>query len=178
MFKRYCLFFLYCLLLTACTPTSEINVLGYLLSEQLGTISDTVGEDEYGALTGIVLHDESPIPNITVLVAGRTGTPYSTQTDADGRYQIDNIPIGQYVPAAVGPGFDEVAAEGSFGIPRLVTIEANQTAVAQPLYLTKHQAVLLPKPLAQSIRLTQTNAYTSSAAFSTGLSGPGDCVPI
>ena len=71
-----------------------------------------------------------PVADASVLVATRTGTPFSARTDATGHYRIENIPPGQYVPAAVAPSFEETALSGAFGIPYLVTVRAGETVHA------------------------------------------------
>ena len=48
-------------------------------------------------------------------------------------YRIDNVPVGQYVPAAIAPGYDETVALDSMGVPRLVSIEEDVEAQAQSL---------------------------------------------
>ena len=42
--------------------------------------------------------------------ASATARPTSAHTDGEGRYRIDGIPPGQYVPAAVAVGYEESAA--------------------------------------------------------------------
>ena len=94
------------LLLEACTPTAESNVLGYYLARRLGTLT-MQPETATGTLTGIVTNTTGEaIEGATVVVATRTGTPYAAQTDAQGNYTIQDVPPGQYVPAAVAPGYE------------------------------------------------------------------------
>ncbi len=153
------------LILTGCAPTPEANVAGYLLARRLGTLMPSP-DTASGAVTGQVLADDGlPLANATVLVAERTGTPHVAQTDAAGRYVIRDVPPGQYVPAAVAPTYDEVAATDALGIPRLVTVRAGQTAAAPLLRLTRHVPAPLPEPLAAAVQLTQTSAYTATAPF-------------
>jgi dipeptidyl aminopeptidase/acylaminoacyl peptidase len=48
-----------------------------------------------------------PLPGATVLVATKRGVTYAASTDAQGHYQIDEVPEGQYVPIAAKWGYDE-----------------------------------------------------------------------
>ena len=62
------------LLLAACTPTAESNVLGYYLARRLGTLT-MQPETATGTLTGIVTNTTGEaIEGATVVVATRTGT--------------------------------------------------------------------------------------------------------
>ncbi len=87
-----------------CTPSAEQNVLAYLLAQRLGTLAvDPPPGGPAGALSGVVLHGDQPIPGASVVVAGRYGTPHTAQTGLDGRYRIEGVPPGQYTPAAIAP---------------------------------------------------------------------------
>src|SRR5688500_9791880 len=67
------------LLLTACTPTPESNVVGYFLARRLGTLT-MQPETTAGTITGTVVNSEGdPIEGATVVVATRTGTPYAAR---------------------------------------------------------------------------------------------------
>ncbi|MDH4138168.1 MAG: carboxypeptidase regulatory-like domain-containing protein, partial [Anaerolineae bacterium] len=57
-----------------------------------GTVRDTAGQ---------------PLPGATVLVATTRGVTYTTSTDAQGHYRIDEVPEGKYVPIAARWGYDE-----------------------------------------------------------------------
>ena len=155
------------LLLSACAPNPQMNVAGYLLAKQLGTYDAPASVQPPGALTGMVIAtDGKPIANATVLVAERTGTPYVARTGATGRYQIDGIPPGQYVPAAAAIGFAEVAAADRFGTPRLATIRADEVTAALPIALTPHNPALLPDPLLPAVNLTPLESpYIAQTIF-------------
>src|SRR5687768_7975546 len=102
-----------------------------MLAEQLGTLAPAPPEGPGGALRGLVLDDrQQPIAGAAVVVAERTGRPHVAYTDASGRYRIDGIPPGQYVPAAVAPGYQETVNADTLGIPALVTIQVSATTEA------------------------------------------------
>src|SRR5690606_8200103 len=95
-----------CALLAGCRPSPAGNVLGYLVSERLGTLPPQARPAAPGALIGSVENEAGlPIAGATVLVAEPDGTPHTALTGADGRYRLDGVPPGQYVPAAVAPGY-------------------------------------------------------------------------
>lgn len=157
------------LVAAGCTPSAEQNVLAYLLAQRLGTLSAAPEPGgPAGSVTGLVLHEGKPVSGASVVVAGRYGTPHSAQTGSDGRYRIDGIPPGQYVPAAIAPGFDEAVPRGLFGIPGLVTVKADGVAEAPPIELSLHTKPPLPEPLAEQVNLTRTDAYTATANFPPG----------
>src|SRR4051812_38675381 len=89
--KRRIWLLLLALMLTSCMPTSESNVIGYYLARQLGTLA---GSDQNtanqpttgsGSLSGEVTNPAGEaIAGASVLVASITGTPYATQSDAEG----------------------------------------------------------------------------------------------
>lgn len=163
---RYVAVFLTALIVAGCTPSAEQNVLAYLLAQRLGTIStDPEPGGPAGSITGLVLHEGKPVSGASVIAAGRYGTPHSACTGPDGRYRIEGIPPGQYVPAAIAPGFDEAVPRGLFGIPGLVTVEADRAAGAPPIELVLHATTPLPEPLAEQVSLTRTDAYTATANF-------------
>ena len=118
-----------------------------------------------GALAGFVLHNGAPVVNASVVVAEPAGTPHVARTDATGRYQIDNIPPGFYVPVAVAAGYDEAALHDDWGMPTLVHIEPNQIVAAPSLVLTPSRPVTLPDDLATAFQLTQTAIHTTTAPF-------------
>ncbi|MCC6168304.1 MAG: carboxypeptidase regulatory-like domain-containing protein, partial [Caldilineaceae bacterium] len=122
-------------LAAGCAPSSEANVLGYLLARQLGTLAPSGTAVPPGSVTGVVQHGGAPLAGATVVIAERNGTPHTAVTDAAGRYRIEGIPPGQYVPAAVAPGYEETVPRGLFGIPQLVTVTSDTVGEAPPLEL-------------------------------------------
>ena len=160
------------LLLAACAPTPEGNVIGYYLAKRLGTLnmpSETIDSSETGSLSGIVTDPEgNPVSGATVLVASRTGTPFAAQTDAEGRYTLAGVPAGQYVPAAVAPNFGETIPQGWLQVPTLATITAGEETTLPPITLQPHIAKPLPAPLPDAVSLTMTNTYTATTPFPAG----------
>ncbi|MCB9151630.1 MAG: carboxypeptidase regulatory-like domain-containing protein [Caldilineaceae bacterium] len=169
------------LLLTACQPSAEANVIGYLASQKVCQWTQAAMPDEVvecpparpmpegvGSLTGLVLYNGEPVANASVVVAEPAGTPHVARTDAAGRYQIDNIPPGLYVPAAVAAGYEEAALHDDLGVPALVHIMAKQVAAAPPLALILSQPAVLPADPAVAFALTQTDVHTTTAPFPVG----------
>ncbi len=166
---RTCLTFLLIItLITACKPTPTANVLDYMAADYLGTLRTPAPRMPGGILTGLVLDNGVPVAGATVLVAERTGAPHAAQTDAQGRYRIEQIPPGEYVPAAVAPTYDEVALEDSFGLPYLVTVRAGAITEAPAFTLLRHQPEPLPTPLTVATQLVLTSTATLTAAFPVG----------
>jgi fermentation-respiration switch protein FrsA (DUF1100 family) len=156
------------LLLSHCAPTPTSNVLGYLVAEQLGSLATPTGERPRGALSGRVLAADEPIAGAAVLVAERTGQPYVAYTDNRGHYRIEGIPMGQYTPAAVAPGYQEMALTGIGGIPYLMTIDEGETTVAPPIVLSRHAPAPLPAPWPAAAHLSLTASAVMTAAFPAG----------
>jgi len=103
------------------TPTSEMVTLeegednmdvdfGFN-EDPLGTIGDTVFEDENG--DGVQNPGEDGIPGVTVTLTYPDGTEEVTVTDNDGNYMFDDLPAGDYtVTVGDGPeGFDPTTPE-------------------------------------------------------------------
>ena len=155
-------------LLTACAPSPQMNVLGYWVSERLGTLEPVEASVPTGSLLGRVMDGDTPVVGASVVVAERTGRPHSAKTDETGRYRIDDVPVGQYVPSAIAPGYDEAVAVDSVGIPRLATVEAGTESEAPTILLTRRVPVALPEPLADAVHLTLTGTYTATAPFPEG----------
>ena len=155
------------LLLAGCAPSPAANVLGYFL-EQRTSVLHSPPPPGRGQLSGQVLFQGQPLPGATVLVAERTGTPHVAVADAQGRYTIRDVPPGQYVPAAVAPGFDEVALTGAFGVPWLVTVEPGKKNQAPPIPMRRHVPPPLPQPLPQAVELEAGPVYTATAPFPAG----------
>ncbi|GIV68741.1 carboxypeptidase regulatory-like domain-containing protein [Caldilinea sp.] len=158
---------LFCALwLAGCQPSPQSNVLGYTISTWLGTQPPPVSSAPPGALVGRILDEAGrPIAGASVIVAQPDGLPHRALTDADGVYSIAGVPPGQYVPAAVAPGFAEAALTGLFGLPKLVTIRSNAVTQAPALTLNPYRPKPLPDNLAEAIHLRQTAVYTATAAF-------------
>lgn len=150
--------------LAGCQP--QANVAGYWLSHWLGTQPPPVSVAAPGALAGAVYTSGGqPIAGATVLVAQPDGVPHATQTGPDGSYQLAGVPPGEYVPAAVAPGYAESALSGLLGLPKLIVVHSQETAVVPPLVLAPYQPAPLPADLAAAVQLRQTGFYTAAADF-------------
>jgi len=163
-----CLFWLTALLFAACSPSSESNVFGYLIERRLGGPVVPSPAVARGSLAGQVLSAGKPVAGAAVIVATRTGTPFSARTDAGGQYRIDNIPPGQYVPAAVAPNFEEFALSGAFDLPYPITVRAGEIAQAPALTLRPHQPRPLPAPLPEAASLEAGEPITLTTSFPAG----------
>lgn len=155
------------LLLSACAPTPEGNVIGYLLAKRVGRF-DMPPAVARGSVQGVVLTTETPLAGATVVLAERAGRPHSAQTDAQGRYRIDDVPPGQYSLAAIAPHFDESRLQDKLGLPFLVTIQADTVTEAPPITLPRHVATPLPHPLAAATQFTLTHTAVVTSAFPAG----------
>jgi len=155
-------------LLAACAPTAEVNVVGYLIGQQLRGGISAPADGPTGSLQGEVWMEGSPAPGVSVLVAERTGRPYATVTDSRGRYRMDNLPPGQFVVAAVGPESEEVALTGAWGIPWLLQVEADTVVTAPRLTVQRHVAAPLPGDLGTAVQLSAGEPYTASAPYPAG----------
>lgn len=157
------------LFLAGCQPSPRVNVLDYLAGRSLGAYDPPPAGASTGSIQGRTL-DESgaPLAGATVVVAERRGTPHTAVSDAEGRYQIDGVPPGHYVPAAVAPGYDEVAAADVQGRPLIVAVEAGEMADAPPLTLKPRSPVPLPADLADQVALAQTGTYSATTSFPAG----------
>jgi len=153
--------------LAACAPTPQGNVIGYMIAERLGRF-DEPPPSARGGVAGTVYYGNEPVAGATVVVAERDGRPHSAQTDAQGQYQIDGIPPGQYAVAAVAPQFEETKLRDGFGLPLLVTIRPDAVTVAPPLALQPHVPIPLPQPLAAATQLTLTHTAIVTAPFPVG----------
>jgi len=152
------------LLLVACTPTPEANVIGYLIAKRTGHLSASQ-QGPGGTVTGLVRAQGQPLAGATVLVAERNGRTHVAQSDEAGRYRITDIPPGHYVPAAVAPGFDEMQQQTPLGNPQLVTVVAGEVQTIAPFDLVAYRPTLLPTPLAAAIDLAITTSTVVTTAF-------------
>jgi hypothetical protein len=155
------------LTLAGCTPTPTGNVLAYLVIQQTGArLTRPVA---VGTLTGRVTDPQAaPLAGATVVVALATGEPFTAVTDRDGRYRIEGVPVGYYVPAAVAPGYDEGELTGLLGWPALAEIRAGETLVAPDLVLAPYQPAPLPAQPALAAGLALSTTRTVTATFPAG----------
>lgn len=155
-------------LLVGCTPLPELNVLGYLIAERTGRLAMTT-PGTGGTLTGMVLTDDGqPLAGATVLVAERTGEPHVAQSDASGRYRIEQIPPGNYVPAAVAPGYNESQLQRGRLAAQLITIQSERVTTAPPIQLTPHVPLPLPDPLVTGVQLEVMGSGIVTSVFPVG----------
>jgi acetyl esterase/lipase len=161
-----CALLLCALWLAGCHPSPQANVIGHAISTWLGTQPPPVSKAPPGTLIGRILDETgTAIAGASVIVAQPDGLPHHALTDADGVYRIEHVPPGQYVPAAVAPGFAEAALTGLFGLPKLVTIQSNAVTQAPPLTLRPYRPTPLPGNLAEAVNLRLTAVYTATATF-------------
>jgi len=163
-------------LISGCQTNPRSNVVGYIFAEESGLFApyeSNKPNSPTGSITGRVIRSggittTQGIAGATVIIAERSGIPHSAQTDANGRYQINNIPAGQYVPAAIALGFEENALHDQFGIPTLITVQADSSETVPDIVLSPKQPLHLPQPLASSVNLTTTAIYSATAPFPQG----------
>ncbi len=61
-----------------------------------------------GSLSGVVLDaDGTPVSGATVLVASPLGQTFVAESGPGGRYRINDVPPGRYVPVAAKRGYDD-----------------------------------------------------------------------
>jgi hypothetical protein len=153
------------LLLAACQPAPEANVLGYLLGQRLDSLRSPSLEGPPGTIEGRILAGGEPLPGATVLVAERTGQPHVAITGEDGRYRIAGLPADGYTVAAVAPGYVEAALHNLWGGPVTTQVRSGETATAPDLHLmplTPNDPTLFD---ALALQLQQTGSFTATAPF-------------
>ncbi len=158
------------LLLAACSASAAQNVLSYRVRRAFGTAPGMAApySGPTGALEGRVLAQGQPLAGAQVVVAEEDGTPHSAAADAQGRYRIEGLPPGRYVPAAVAPGMREATITGLLGVSRLITIEPGATAQAPPFALEPLQPLPLPAPLAASVAFSLTGQSVVTTTYPAG----------
>lgn len=79
-----------------------------------------------GGFGGAVRDQEGrPIAGASVVVADTTGQTFSAVSDANGRYRVESVPAGNYLPLAVGPTHQQGGRAGLGG--RVATVRAGRT---------------------------------------------------
>ncbi len=119
--------------------TALRNVAHYQAVEALG--GPKVRSDEPpGRLAGTVQNTQGqPVADALALVASPLGDTYTAATDAEGRYQIDGLPPGRYVPVAGERGYDDALPQTCLAglcFKDAVTIRSDRQALAPDLTLT------------------------------------------
>jgi hypothetical protein len=85
--------------------TALRNMAHYKVVKALGGPKVRTGEPP-GAITGVVRDDAGqPVVGAEVLVASPLGHAYTTQAGPEGRYRIEDVPPGRYVPVAGKRGY-------------------------------------------------------------------------
>ncbi len=83
------------------------NVLEYQVVKALGGPKLRTSEPP-GSITGTIQDAKGlPIAGATILVASPLGHTYTAESGTDGRYQIEGVPPGRYVPVAGKRGYQE-----------------------------------------------------------------------
>jgi acetyl esterase/lipase len=159
-----------CLLLAACAPSAAQNVLTYRLRRALGTAPGTAAPytGPTGAIEGQVLAAGLPLPGAQVVVAEDNGTPHRAATDGAGRYRIEGLPPGAYVPAAVAVGMREATLPGLLGVSGYVRVAPSATVPAPPFHLEPLPPPALPQPLAASVAFSLTARSIVTTTFPAG----------
>lgn len=164
-FWRLFLWLIAGILLAACQSSPELNVLNYRLARPLGVYDAPPPGAPTGAISGLVLDGAQPIEGAVVVAAEPRGTVHAGRTDAAGRYRIDGLPPGRYVPAAVAPGYGEAVLLDEAGHPVTLAVLADAVVEAPPLQLRERSSPPLPEDLAEAVQLTQTGSYTATTVF-------------
>jgi dipeptidyl aminopeptidase/acylaminoacyl peptidase len=159
-----CLPFLIACFVSACQPTPEFNVVGYMLAQRLNSLPSPSLTQPRGAIEGVVLAGDQPLPGAVVLVAERTGQAHTALSDDTGHYRIEDVPADFYVVAAVAPGYSEAALHNAWGAPVPVQVRSGQTAYAPGLQLTP-LAVDAATQDADGLALRLTAQFTATAPF-------------
>jgi hypothetical protein len=102
------------LILFAHTPKGSVllNVAEYRLRLAWWSL---IGGPEYdpartGGLSGVICAtDDEPLADAIALVASVRGQVYQARSDGRGRYRIDGVPPGRYVPLAAAWGYQEAS---------------------------------------------------------------------
>lgn len=168
------LLFLGLLLLAGCAPIPELNAAGYLFqrwqAERIGVpmYSPPPENQITGSISGRVVDRGALVAGVSVVLAQADGTPHSAVTDAQGRYRVDGLPPGSYVPAAVGPGYAETALRDRLGVAWAVTVMPGQTVTAPDLAIRPDIVPSLPADPAAAFQLQAGTSYTATAAFPPG----------
>ncbi len=93
-------------------------------------------------LSGTVLDPNGhPVANATIVVIGPTTAPVSTRTDAQGRFQFDQLPDGRVDITASAPGLigEARAVAVGDGAPARVDITLRVSAVSETLVVSASQ---------------------------------------
>jgi hypothetical protein len=125
----------------------EVVLLRNTLERQVIQFWRSVAGDERqqarptGAIEGQVLTDvASAIPGAKVVLSEVNGQVYSATTGLDGRYRLEGVSEGDYLPLAVAPGYGQGRAFRTFPPGRAVAVRGGQTATAEFRLVPTEQA--------------------------------------
>ena len=131
-------------------------------------------QGEGGTLAGVVRDTEGrPIAGAWVLVSRWDGKTYRAQSAADGRYRIEGIPAGRYVPVAGAPGYANLAIGGAWRRTRIrpgaettldVTLTPEEPPVVAPgtAFRLSEQAVVTCATPVESEAVRQTVTFDNA----------------
>ncbi|RME42549.1 MAG: hypothetical protein D6796_14245 [Caldilineae bacterium] len=146
------------------------NTLHYRLAKAWWGWAGFPQGGEGGTLAGVV-RDEGgrPIAGAWVLVSRWDGETYRARTAAGGRYRIEGVPAGRYVPVAGAPGYANRALGGAWRRTRIrpgaetrldVTLATETPPVVAPgsdLRLSERAVVTCTAPVeSRAVRQTVT----------------------
>jgi hypothetical protein len=95
--------------------TALRNTVHYRVVQWLGGVEVRLDEPP-GRFVGEVVNPAGkPVSGATVLVASPLGDTYTATSGEDGRYEIDGVPPGRYVPVAGKRGHDEALLQTCLG---------------------------------------------------------------
>ena len=135
------------------------TTLQYHLVRRWESIAPSTVERGTGTLRGTVRDNGGkPIPFARVLVAERDGTPHVAESDAAGRYRIEAVPAGSYVPVAGARGFENAAVRR--GGLLLARVKAGTTVELDIRLEPRKERVVAP---AESWRLDPPQTFTFEA---------------
>lgn len=96
------------------------NTVGYHAGRMMAgqeRIAPPVSAGPRARMQGCVRnHEQAAVANAHILIAAADGTTFSTRSQADGCYLLDDLPAGRYVPVVGAEGYDLLAVR-SWGQP-------------------------------------------------------------
>lgn len=103
-----------------------------------------------GGVSGTVLDTQGgPLEGAAVVVSGVSGQLYSARAGPDGRYRLEGVPRGNYLPMSVAPGYRQASPTGFGG--RVTTIRAGQEAGGVSFTLERNEPLALASEVEMSI---------------------------
>ncbi len=97
-----------------------------------------------GSISGLVTAaDGTPLRDAQVVIATPTGAVFSASSDQGGRYQITDIPAGNYLPLATSHGYHDAGRSGLAG--RVATVRPGQTATQVDFTLPPQASLQIPE---------------------------------